>query len=74
MISLHLFALYTGFIIAMLIMEFAGVTKDKHRLTLNMWERIQGLEDEVKELKACTQVDEQQIADVDGGDSTSGAG
>jgi len=39
-----------------------------------MWERIQQLEDEVKELKAGVQVDGQEIVDVDGGDSTSCAG
>ena len=55
------FSLVTGFIIAMLIIEIAGVTKDKHSLTLNMWERIQQLENEVKELKDSTQVDGQQI-------------
>ena len=45
------FSLVTGFIIAMLIIEITGVTKNKHRLTLSMWERIQQLENEVKELK-----------------------
>ncbi len=45
------FFLATGFIIGILIIEIAGVTKDKHRLTLNMWERIKQLENEVKELK-----------------------
>lgn len=45
------FSLVTGFIIAMFIIEVAGVTKNKHRLTLSMWERIQQLENEVKELK-----------------------
>jgi len=66
------FFLFTGFIIGTLIMEIAGVTKDKHRLTLNMWERIQELEKEVKGLKKQAQADSQQIADVDGGDSASG--
>ncbi len=45
------FFLATGFIIGILIIEIAGVTKNKHRLTLSMWERIQQLENEVKELK-----------------------
>jgi len=67
------FGSLTGFIIGMLILEIAGVTKNKHRLTLNMWERIQELENEVKELKVPNQVDGQQIADMDGGDITSGA-
>jgi hypothetical protein len=53
-VGLHLFALYTGFMIFMLIDEFAGFTRNKHKLTLNMWERIQELEKEVKELKADT--------------------
>ncbi|MHC4184277.1 MAG: hypothetical protein ACYSR0_13100 [Planctomycetota bacterium] len=51
MIILNTFALFTGFIIGMLIMETVGLTKDKHRLTVSMWERIQQLEDEFKELK-----------------------
>ena len=45
------FFLATGFIIGILIIEIAGVTKEKHMLTLSMWERIQQLENEVKELK-----------------------
>lgn len=45
------FFLATGFIVGILIIEIAGVTKNKHRLTLSMWERIQQLENEVKELK-----------------------
>jgi hypothetical protein len=61
------FSLVTGFIIAILIIEIAGVTKDKHSLTLNMWERIQKLENEVKGLKAHTQADDQQIDGKDGG-------
>ena len=55
------FFLATGFIIGILIIEIAGVTKNKHRLTLSMWEMIQQLENEVKELKDSTQVDGQQI-------------
>ena len=62
------FFLATGFIIGILITEIAGVTKDKHSLTLNMWERIQQLENEVKDLKAHTQADDQQIDGMDGGD------
>jgi hypothetical protein len=68
------FTLFTGFFIAMLIIEISGLIRDKHRLTLNMWERIKELEKEVKGLKAGTQVESQQISDVDGGDSTSGPG
>ncbi|MCP4262970.1 MAG: hypothetical protein GY774_36480 [Planctomycetes bacterium] len=59
MINVNTFALFTGLIIGMLIMEIAGVTKDKHMLTVNMWERIQELEDEVRELKGGTQEDNQ---------------
>ena len=62
------FSLVTGFIIAMLIIEISGLTKNKHRLTLSMWERIQQLENEVKDLKAHTQADDQQIDGMDGGD------
>ena len=61
------FLLATGFIIGMLITEIAGATKDKHRLTINMWERIQQLESEVKGLKTHTQADDQQIDGMDGG-------
>ena len=53
----YLFGILMGFIAFMLINEFAGFTKNKHKLTLNMWERIQKLENEVKELKAGTQED-----------------
>ena len=73
MVCHYLFGIFTGFLAFMLIDEFAGFTKNKHRLTLNMWERIQELENDVKELKACAQVDIQQISDVDGGDTASGA-
>ena len=45
------FFLATGFIIGILIIEIAGVTKEKHMLTLSMLERIRQLEKEVKELK-----------------------
>ena len=41
-----------GFVLAMLFNEFAGFTKNKHRLTLTMWQTIKRLESEVKELKA----------------------
>ncbi len=63
------FFLATGFIIAILIIEIAGVTKNKHRLTLSMWERIQQLENEVKELKIHTQADDRQIDGSDGGNA-----
>ena len=59
MISLNTFALFTGFIIVFLILEIAGLTKDKHRLTVSMWERIRQLEEEVKELKTPKQADGQ---------------
>ncbi len=38
-----LFSVSTGFIIAMLIIEISGLNRDRHRLTLSMWERIQQL-------------------------------
>lgn len=63
------FALFTGFFIAMLIIEFAGFTKNKHRLTLCMWEKIQQLENEVKELKTHTQTDVRQVDEINGGDT-----
>lgn len=62
------FGVFTGFIIAMLIIEISGLTKNKHKLTLSMWERIQQLENEVKDLKAHTQADDQQIDGMDGED------
>ena len=74
MIFHYLLALFTGFIIGTLIIEISGHKRNGHMLTVNMWERIQELEKEVKELKTCTQVESQQIVDVDGRDSTSGAG
>ena len=63
----------TGHLIGALIIEISGLRRNKHMLTLSMWERIQELENDVKELKAGTQVDGQQISDVDGGGSASGA-
>jgi len=63
------FFLATGFITGILIVEIAGVTKEKHMLTLNMWERIQELENKVKELKIHTQADDRQIDGMDGGDA-----
>lgn len=63
----------TIIVITFLIVEISGSIRDKYRLTVSMWERIQQLEDEVKELKSYTQVNGQQIADMDGGDSASGA-
>jgi hypothetical protein len=57
MINHYLFGLYAGFVIFILINEIAGFTKNKLMLTLNMWERIQELENEIKELKAGTQED-----------------
>ena len=59
MICHYLFGLFMGLIVFMLIDEFAGFTRNKHRLTLNMWERIGELENEVKELKDCTQENNQ---------------
>jgi len=63
------FALFTGFFIAMLIIEISGLNRDRHRLNLSMWEKIQQLESEVKDLKAHTQADGQQIDGMDGGDA-----
>jgi hypothetical protein len=64
-----IFSASTGFVIAMLIIEISGLNRDRHRLTLSMWERIQQLESEVKGLKAHTQADSQQIDGMDGGDA-----
>ena len=63
------FLLATGFIIGMLITEIAGLNRDKHRLTLSMWESIKQLENEVKELKTHTQTDVRQIDEMNGGDA-----
>jgi hypothetical protein len=48
----YLFGLFMGFLVFMLINEFAGFTRNKHKLTLNMWDRIAELENEVSELKS----------------------
>lgn len=63
------FSLFIGLLIGALIIEIAGVTKNKHRLTLSMWERIQQLENEVKGLKAHTQADDQKIDGMNSGDA-----
>jgi len=47
----YLFGIFMGFIAFVILDEIAGFTRNKHKLTLNMWERIQELENEVKELK-----------------------
>lgn len=60
------FALFTGFFIFMLINEFAGLTRNKHKLTLYMLQMIKQLEKEVKELRAYTQTDDQQINKSEG--------
>ncbi len=49
----------TGLFIGSLIIEISGLNRNKHILTLNMWERIRQLENEIKELKAGTHTDEQ---------------
>ena len=59
MIVHYLFGLFTGFIAFMILDEFAGFTRNKHRLTVSMWERIQQLENEVEELKGHTKADDQ---------------
>jgi len=53
----------------MIIIDISGIYRNKHKLTLSMWERIQQLENEVKELKAHTQADDQQIDGMNGGDT-----
>jgi len=63
------FSASTGFIISMIIIDISGIYRNKHKLTLSMWERIQQLENEVKELKAHTQADDQQIDGMNGGDT-----
>lgn len=60
-----IFSASTGFIISMIIIDISGIYRNKHRLTLSMWERIQQLEKEVKELKAHTQPDDQKIDGVE---------
>lgn len=53
----YLFGIFMGLIAFKILDEFAGFTRNKHKLTVNMWERIRELESEVKELKAGRQVD-----------------
>jgi flagellar biosynthesis protein FlhB len=55
----YLFGIFMGFIAFLILDEFAGFTRNKHKLTVNMWDRIQELESEVKKLKAGAQVDGQ---------------
>lgn len=64
------FALFTGFFIFMLINEFAGLTRNKHKLTLYMLQTIKQLENEVKELKAHTASNDQQVDRIDGVDKS----
>lgn len=59
------FALFTGFFIFMLISELAGLTRNKHKLTLYMFQAIKQLENEVKELKAHTASNDQKVDDFD---------
>lgn len=61
---------FTGLFIFMLINEFAGFTKNKHKLTLSMWETIKQLENEVEELKAHTPADYRRIDGIDGVDKS----
>ena len=57
----YLIAASVGALLGALMNEFSGLSRrNKHKLTVNMWERIQELENEVKELKAGAQVDDQQ--------------
>ena len=55
----YLFGIFMGFIAFMILDEIAGFTRNKHKLTVNMLKRIQEHENEIKELKAGTQVDGQ---------------
>ena len=55
----------TGFFIFMLISELAGLTRNKHKLTLYMFQAIKQLENEVKELKAHTASNDQKVDDFD---------
>lgn len=57
------FGVFTGFSIFMLINDIFGFTRNKHKLTLTMWERIKQLEDEIKALKAYTQADDRHGID-----------
>jgi hypothetical protein len=49
LLKTHLFAAYAGIFLAALIIESAGLTRQE--LTLAMWERIQRLEDQIKDLQ-----------------------
>lgn len=64
------FALFTGLFIFMLINEFAGLTRNKHKLTLYMLQTIKLLENEVKELKAPKPANDQQVDGIDKADKS----
>jgi hypothetical protein len=64
------FGTLTGLVIFMLINEFAGFTRNKHKLTLSMWQTIKQLENEVKELKAHTPANDQQVDRIDRADKS----
>lgn len=64
------FGTFTGLVIFMLINEFAGFTRNKHKLTLYMLQTIKQLENEVKELKAHTTSNDQKVDDFDREDTS----
>lgn len=47
----YFFAILLGIFIGVLINEIGGLYRNRHRLTISMWERIQKLENEVEELR-----------------------
>jgi hypothetical protein len=61
--------IFAGVITGVLIIEIGGFISNRHGLTISMWERIQQLEKEVKELKDVTQPDAQDIAEPESGET-----
>lgn len=57
------------FLIIMLIIDIGGFRSNRYRLTISMWERIQELEKEVRELKTRAQPDAQDVAEPESGQS-----
>ena len=66
----YLGVLFICFLILALANEISSFKRNKHMLTLNMWERIQGLENEVKGLKAHMQDDYQDIKKPNPGENS----
>jgi hypothetical protein len=58
------------FLITVLVIEIRGYRNNRHRLTISMWESIQQLEVQVRELKTVKQPDAEHVTDPDSGEDT----